>query len=276
MVSLVARPTQNSLFSIIIPTYNEVRNIDRMVARLIELYPGAKVLVMDDNSNDGTIDAVASIQAREPAVTLVVRQPGDRGLTAAVMEGITKVSTPYYVVMDADFQHPPEILGSIMSALEGGADLVVGKRQHKEALNWKRRLSSDAAQCLAHSYLRMHRQPHPEDIMSGLFGARTEMSQKIVEEKGEVFERRGFKVLFDLLKFVPRKITVAEVQYQFGDRAGGASKLSSTIITSILRQCGLPGKGAAYVADRVFLNRSGQVVFLTLVALMGVIVIILT
>lgn len=276
MVSLVAWPAQNSLFSVIIPTYNEVRNIDRMIARLLELYPGIKVLVMDDNSNDGTIDAVATIAAREPNVTLLVREPGDRGLTAAVMEGITKVITPYYVVMDADFQHPPEILGSIMSALQEGADLVVGRRQHKGALNWRRRLSSDAAQCLAHSYLRMHRQPHPGDIMSGLFGARTEMSQKIVEEKGGVFERRGFKVLFDLLKFVPRKIVVAEVDYQFGDRAEGASKLSSTIITSILRQCGLPGKGVAYIADRVFLNRSGQVVLLTLVALMGAIMIILT
>ncbi len=276
MVPLVVRPANNSLFSIIIPTYDEVRNIDRMIARLLDLYPGAKILVMDDNSKDGTIDLVSSISAREPSTSLIVRAPNDRGLTAAVMDGITRVSTPYYIVMDADFQHPPESLGGIMSALEGGADLVIGKRQHKEALGWRRKFSSNAAQFLAHTYLIMHRQPHPADIMSGLFGARTAMSQKIVEENGKVFERKGFKVLFDILKFVPRGIKVEEVQYQFGDRAGGQSKLSSTIITSILRQCGLPGRGAAYVADRVFFNRSGQVVLLTLVVLMGAIIIILS
>ncbi|MDW5561792.1 MAG: glycosyltransferase [Methanomassiliicoccus sp.] len=276
MVLLVVRPAKNSLFSIIIPTYDEVRNIDRMIIRLLELYPGVKVLVLDDNSKDGTIEAVTALEASKKDVSLVIRDPGDRGLTAAVMDGIARTTTPYYIVMDADFQHPPETLAEIMAALEGGADMVIGKREHKEALNWKRRTSSDAAQFLAHTYLRMHRQPHPDDIMSGLFGARTDMSQKIVTENGILFEKKGFKVLFDLLKFVPRDITVAEVHYQFGDRADGESKLSSTIITSILRQCGLPGKCVAYVADRVFLKRSGQVVLLTLVALMGVIMIILS
>lgn len=273
---MVARPAQNSLFSVIIPTYDEVRNIERMIARLLDLYPGIQVLVMDDNSRDGTIDAVSSIAAREHDVRLVVRAPEDRGLTAAVMEGIARVTTPYFIVMDADFQHPPEVLADIISALEGGSDVVIGRRQHKEALSWRRRLSSDAAQFLAYTYLRTHRRPHPRDIMSGLFGARTSICQDVVSRHGGEFERRGFKVLFDLLKFVPRGTSVQEVPYQFGDRAGGASKLSSTIITSILRQCGLPGKGVAYIADRMFFNRSGQVVLLTLVALMGVIIIILT
>jgi dolichol-phosphate mannosyltransferase len=273
---LVVRPAQNSLFSIIIPTYDEVRNIDRMIARLRELYPGIRVLIMDDNSKDGTIDLVNSISAREPSVSLIVREPNDRGLTAAVMDGIVRTDTPYYIVMDADFQHPPESLRKIMSALEDGADLVIGKRQHKEALGWRRKVSSNAAQLLAHTYLRVHHKPHPTDIMSGLFGGRTILSQTIVGENSEVFERKGFKILFDLLKFVPDGVRVEEVQYTFGDRAGGQSKLSSTIIISILRQCGLLGRGAAYVADRVLFNRSGQVALLTLVALMGVIIIILS
>lgn len=271
---MVARPAQNSLFSVIIPTYDEVCNIERMIARLLVLYPGIQVLVMDDNSRDGTIDVVSSIAARERAVRLFVRAPEDRGLTAAVMEGIGRVTTPYFIVMDADFQHPPEVLADIMSALEGGADMVVGRRQHKEALNWRRRLSSDAAQFLAHTYLRAHRRPHPGDIMSGLFGARTGECQEIASTHGGEFERRGFKVLFDLLKFAPRSTSVREIPYLFGDRASGASKLSPTIITSILRQCGTLGKGAAYVADRVFLNRSGQVALLTLVALLGVIIVL--
>jgi dolichol-phosphate mannosyltransferase len=177
--------------------------------------------------------------------------------------------------MDADFQHPPEVLKEIMASLDGGADLVIGKRHHKEALRWKRRVSSDAAQHLAHTYLWSKRQPHPSDIMSGLFGARTKMSQEVLREKGPNFERQGFKVLFDLLKYVPRNSRVEEVGYDFGDRAGGESKLSSTIITSILRQCGVPGKTMAYLADQLILNPSGQVMLFTLFALIVAIVIFL-
>ncbi|MBI0584501.1 MAG: glycosyltransferase [Methanomassiliicoccus sp.] len=272
---MVERPAQNSLFSVIIPTYDEVRNIEVMIARLQELYPGIKVLVMDDNSKDGTIEVVTAIAAKDQDVSIVVRDPVDRGLTAAVMDGITKVRTPYYIVMDADFQHPPETLEDIMLSLTEGADLVIGRRHHKETLRWKRRVSSDAAQCLAHFYLWVHRQPHPGDIMSGLFGAETKLSQRILGEKGGKFERKGFKVLFDLLKFVPPGARVEEVQYQFGDRAGGESKLSSTIITSILRQCGYMGKAMAYLADTLILNRSGQMVLLTLIALLAVIVLFL-
>jgi dolichol-phosphate mannosyltransferase len=272
---MVAGPALKSLFSVIIPTYDEVRNIGRMIGHLQELYPGIKVLVMDDNSKDGTIDLVRSMAATNADIELVVRDPADRGLTAAVMDGIQRVATPFYVVMDADFQHPPEVLDGIMSSLEGGADLVIGKRHHKEALRWKRRVSSDAAQLLAHTYLWSKRQPHPSDIMSGLFGARTAMSQQVLREHGSGFERKGFKVLFDLLKFVPRSTMVEEVGYQFGDRAGGESKLSSTIITSILRQCGAPGKAMAYLADQIILNRSGQVMLFTLFALVVAIVIFL-
>lgn len=272
---MVAGPALNSLFSVIIPTYDEVRNIGRMIDRLRSLYPGIEILVMDDNSKDGTIDLVRTLAGDDQKVRLVVRNPADRGLTAAVMEGIAHAKTPYFMVMDADFQHPPEVLAGIMASLDKGADIVIGKRHHKEALRWKRRVSSDAAQMLASAYLRSKRQPHPRDIMSGLFGGRTEMCQEVLRTKGDSFERKGFKVLFDLLKFIPRGSRIEEVEYEFGDRAGGESKLSSTIIISILRQCGAPGRGMAYLVDQILLNRSGQVMLFTLFMLLVVIVIFL-
>ena len=265
---MVGEPVDSRQYSAIIPTFNEVENIGKMIGRLSELYPGMKVLVMDDNSKDGTIELVRSISSTNPDVSLIVREPNDRGLTASVMDGIARVGTPYYLVMDSDFQHPPEVLKDLMASLAAGSDLVIGRRFHKEALKGSRRFSSDTAQTLAHFYLRIHHQPHPGDIMSGLFGAKTALSQAIVREKGDRFERKGFKVLFDILKFVPKDVTCSEVIYQFGDRKGGESKLSPIVVSSILRQCGAGGKAMAVLANLFLLKRTGQV------ALIGIFVVI--
>ncbi|NLT38243.1 MAG: glycosyltransferase [Methanomassiliicoccus sp.] len=260
--------TANELFTTIIPTYEEVKNIGQMIGRLSELYSGMNILVMDDGSKDGTVQAVEDIASRDPHVRIVVRDGRVRGLTASVVDGILITTTPFYLVMDADFQHPPEVLKDMMLELDRGAGMVIGKRHHKQALKGSRRVSSDAAQTMAHLYLRLHRQPHPQDIMSGLFGSHTKSSQEIIEKHGKSFESKGYKVLFDLLKFVPKDCTVKEVEYQFGNRRDGASKLSPLVITSILRQCGVLGKMAAALANTFILKRSGQVMLLSMFVLL--------
>ncbi len=268
--------TTSELFTTIIPTYEEVKNIGQIIGRLTELYPGMNILVMDDGSKDGTVQAVEEIACKDHHVKIVVRDGKDRGLTASVVDGILITTTPYYLVMDADFQHPPEVLRDMMLELTRGAGMVIGKRHHKQALKGSRRVSSDAAQSLAHLYLRLHRQPHPQDIMSGLFGAHTKSSQEIIEKHGKSFERKGYKVLFDLLKFVSRDSTVKEIEYQFGNRKDGASKLSPLVITSILRQCGILGKMAAALANTFVLKKSGQVMLISMFVLIVVAAVFIT
>lgn len=268
--------TTSEPFTTIIPTYEEVKNIGPMIGRLTELYPDMNILVMDDGSKDGTVQAVEEIASRNPHVKIVVRNGKDRGLTASVVDGILMNTTPYYLVMDADFQHPPEVLKEMMQELTRGAGMVIGKRHHKQALKGSRRVSSDAAQSLAHLYLRLHRQPHPQDIMSGLFGGHTKQSQDIIKNHGRSFERKGYKVLFDLLKFVPKDLTIKEVEYQFGNRRDGSSKLSPLVITSILRQCGILGKMAAALANTFILKRSGQVMLISMFLLIVVAAVFIT
>lgn len=239
-------------FSVILPVYNEAENIGKMISTLHEMYPGIQILVMDDNSKDDTIKICREIEANDKSVRLFVRDINDRGLTASVAEGITLTETPYYIVMDADFQHPPEILENLMSELLNGCDLVIGKRMQKNALTTIRRMYSDVAQNLAAFYLKFNGQPSSHDIMSGLFGSRTEPCKKIVEMYGSEFERPGFKVLFDLLKFMDKGSKVSEVEYMFGNRAGGESKLNNSIVVSVLRQCGIIGGRLAKVAAVLF------------------------
>jgi dolichol-phosphate mannosyltransferase len=253
-------------FTVLLPTYDEVENITAIIDSLVALYPTAKIMVLDDHSMDGTQAAVEAAHRANSNVTLLARDPARRGLTASVMEGISLTETPYFVVMDADFQHPPAAIRRIVDKLATGSDLVVGVRETKEPMSLDRRVASQGAHRISALYLWSKRQPRCRDTMSGFFGGRTDLFRDIVTRKGDRFERRGFKVLFDLLKFSPRDLKISEVEFQFGDRAGGLSKMSSTVILSILRQCGYAGKAAAMSVDFFFVNRTGRVVGMLILA----------
>lgn len=257
---------EHSRFTVVLPTYNEVENIENMVRTLFRLYPGVRVRVMDDGSKDGTPEAVIALEAEFADLELVQRDPADRGLTAALMDGITGVRTEFYIVMDSDFQHPPMYVQDMMHALLDGNDLVIGCRRNKGPLQLSRRLASGGAHKLAAFYLWCKRRPGSRDIMSGFFGGRTECTKDIILANGPRFERRGFKILFDILKFAPKGMALGEIEFDFADRAGGKSKLSSAVILSVLKQCGPGGKAAGYSLNFFLVSRAGQVLGLLIIA----------
>ncbi len=244
MTMTEAGPNATS-FTVILPTYNEVQNIRVMIEELLRLYPGINVLVMDDNSIDGTVESVHALMAKHPSVRLIVRDPRDRGLTASLMDGIVNARTERFIVMDADFQHPPASVGDVMRELSAGHVMVVGTRNNIKALSVTRRLASWGANFLARLYLLSHRKCRPSDMMSGFFGGETAVWKEVILTNGKKFERQGFKVLFDLMKFSAPQTRAAEVRYDFGERSGGESKLDSRVIVSLLRQCGYLGRFVA-------------------------------
>lgn len=97
--------------------------------------------------------------------------------------------------------------------------------------------------------------------MSGLFGGSTDYWKRVIIKNYFSFERKGFKILFDLLKFAPEGTTIDEIVYRFGKRRDGESKLDSRVVLSILRQCGVLGKGAAGLLGFLMLTMMGR--FLT-------------
>ncbi|HGE71651.1 TPA: glycosyltransferase, partial [Candidatus Poribacteria bacterium] len=115
---MIEQRSSNGDFTIILPTLNESHNIIPMLETLNSLYPSAKILVIDDSSTDGTQAKVKEYAHVHNQVSLIERNIEDRGLTASVMEGILFSETPYFVVLDADFQHPPEAIKDIVSALK--------------------------------------------------------------------------------------------------------------------------------------------------------------
>jgi dolichol-phosphate mannosyltransferase len=262
-------------FTVVLPTYNEVENISIMVEELFRLYPGVSVSIIDDGSKDGTVESVLALQKEHDRLTLLRRDPSNRGLTASLMEGISSVKTDFYIVMDADFQHPPASVADLMSKVSGGADLVVGVRVNKGPLTITRRIASSGAHKLAASYLWLRRKQRSRDLMSGFFGGRTVVARSVISEHGNKFERKGFKVLFDLLKNAPSDIKMEEAQFVFGERAGGESKLNSDIILSVMKQCGLAGKMLGTSIQLLVISKAARVIgLLILVAIFAIAIVI--
>lgn len=260
--------------TIILPTLNEAANIASMIQSLSSLYPRASIAIMDDNSTDGTAEIARKQNDHSGRVKVFVRDPSDRGLTASIIDGIMKAETEYFVVLDADFQHPPESAVRVIRSLKEGNDLAIGVREDKMSMLFFRKFASCGAHYLASTYLAAKRRPRSRDTMSGFFGGRTELIQSIITKNSGKFERRGFKALFDILKFAPRDIKIDEVEFTFSSRRGGDSKLNSRIVLSILRQCGVPGKIASSLATFFLMTPWGRLSAAILLGLFSTFIVI--
>ncbi|MGP8252982.1 MAG: polyprenol monophosphomannose synthase [Terracidiphilus sp.] len=210
--------------ALIIPTLNEAGNIVRVLAHVRSVLDPAgipwEIVVVDDSSADGTGDLVAAEGLKDPRIRLLVRK-GERGLSGAVLDGWSNTGADVLGVMDADLQHPPELLPQLFEAIVDGADLSIGSRYTPggELGEWNpiRKLISVAA--VSVTWPIQHRGARASDPMSGFFMVRRSCVDKVR------FQRAGFKLLLEVL--VRGRIhSVKEVPYVFGSRSRGASKAS--------------------------------------------------
>ena len=119
-------------FSLIIPTYNESKNIPPLIARLEELLEGPlggsyELIVVDDDSPDRTWEIAQQLCEKSPRVR-VIRRQGEQGLSTAVIRGWQAARGDVLGVMDADLQHPPEVNLALWAEIEKGADLATASR----------------------------------------------------------------------------------------------------------------------------------------------------
>ncbi len=206
--------------ALVIPAYREAANLpillDRVRAALEE--DCYEILVVDDDSGDGTVELVSAIAAVDSRVRLVVRK-GERGLSGAILYGWQLTGAGILGVLDADLQHPPEILPALLEAIREGNDLVIGSRYARggQVGEWSpvRRLFSSAAIWAARPLKRRHLRVL--DPMSGFFLVRRNCVDDIP------FQKSGFKLLLEIL--VRGRIrSVREIPFSFGLRHAGRSK----------------------------------------------------
>lgn len=208
--------------SVIIPTYNERRNISGIVAHSLDALSeyDAEVIIVDDDSQDLTWQ-VAREQFGDDDRVKVIRRTDESGLATAVTRGFNEATKEYCAVIDSDFQHPPEKLPELVDALNDGADLAIGSRYTDggeiENWPWKRRLISKGSIALAKLSLSSAR--GIGDPVSGFFAVRRDLVD------GIHLDPRGYKILLEVLVRCQPE-TVVEVPYTFTDRDRGESNLS--------------------------------------------------
>ena len=217
--------------TIIIPTLNEEKSIGQLLDLLEDLAPNVNVIVSDDGSKDQTKKIVETHQGSVNTFFLDRKDEEIHGLTVSVIDAILNCKTDYFMVMDGDLQHPPEVVPDFLDMLNQGYDLVTGNRV-EVAGKWGifRKLMSYTAILLGRLALAIRRKNKVNDIMTGLYGSKTEMWKKIIEENRNKFTLEGYKVLFDFLKIYPDKLQIGYVDYVFGTRSTGESKITKKVI----------------------------------------------
>lgn len=206
--------------SIVVPVYKEVANIPHLIERIRRLRDDqqleAELLLMDDNSRDGSVEAVAA--AGQDWVRIIVRTT-DRGLSPAVVEGIRTAQHPVIVVMDADLSHPPEAIPSMILALDSGQQFVIGSRYvpggtTDDDWGFFRWLNSRVATLMARPLTKA------SDPMAGFFAFRKELLSQ-----GAPLNPIGYKIGLELIVKLHVQ-NLGEVPIHFADRQHGESKLT--------------------------------------------------
>lgn len=215
-----ARPAPK--VSIIIPTYNEVENIGRLIRAVLRLHMphGLEIIVIDDGSTDGTIEAVEELCSRHGCIKLLVR-PARMGLGSAYKNGFKLASGDVVVQMDGDLSHRPSDLPKLVHAL-GGAGLAIGSRyiEGGAAVGWSptRIAMSGVANLLAKLLLRLG----VKDATSG-FRA---WDRRSLEACLPLSVCSGYDFQIEMALIAEKLgLKVAEVPITFVERGGGRSKL---------------------------------------------------
>jgi dolichol-phosphate mannosyltransferase len=213
--------------SVVVPVYNEAENVGPLVELVAAALEGEawELIFVDDNSPDGTADAVKAIAARNPRVRCI-RRVGRRGLAGASIEGMLSSSAPFVAVMDGDLQHDERVLVRMLALIRApGIDLVVATREREgqsiTGLSGTRSLVSDFGRFLSRLVIKAD----IRDPMSGFFMVR----RALVEEAAPKLATEGFKILADLLATTPRTLVIRETPYVFRERQHGESKLDARV-----------------------------------------------
>ena len=221
-------------FALVVPTLNEAENlpllIDRVREALLPVDLPYEILIVDDDSRDNTHSLVRSISLRDSRIRLLIRR-GARGLATAVVHGWRNTDADLLGVMDADLQHPPELLPTLLAEARQ-TDLVVASRYiQSNSINGWNALRAAVSRLSTLVSAPLLRRVRVKDPMSGYFVVR----RSAIE--GAHLEPVGFKILLEVL--VRGNIrSVKEVPFHFGLRHAGKSKADARVAWEYVSQLG--------------------------------------
>lgn len=221
------------MFSLIIPTYNEKKNVESFIEKVRNVLGNYEheIIVVDDNSPDGTWQLIEALKECYPSLRLI-RRISERGLSSAVLSGFQSAKGDILGVMDADHSHDVCLLPEMIELIESRhADCVIGSRRIEGGgiakWPWHRRLYSFLATDMTKRFLGIT----ISDPLSGFFC----VSRPVYETSKERLRPLGYKILLEILvKGNPKQ--VLERPFIFQDRQHGVSKLLPSVIFAFFYQ----------------------------------------
>ncbi|MBK9940474.1 MAG: polyprenol monophosphomannose synthase [Kouleothrix sp.] len=219
--------------TVVIPTYNERENIGALIPQVLAL-PRFRVLVVDDNSPDGTRQVVQQLARNEPRIGLLAR-PGKQGLGRAYVAGFRRAlaeGAEYIFEMDADFSHDPQYLPAMLAAAESRYDLTLGSRYvHGGGTvnwGWLRQLISRGGNVYARAILGL-------PVMDATGGFRCYRRRVLERLNLDAICSNGYSFQIELVyRTLQAGFTIGEVPIVFPDRRVGQSKMSRRIVLEAL------------------------------------------
>lgn len=223
-------------YSVVVPAYKECGNLTPLTTRVFAALDAAgirrgtaEMVIVDDNSRDGSVEAVEKLRLGGYEVRIIVRTT-ERGLSSAVIAGFKAARGDFIIVMDADLQHPPETVPQLFQALEKpGVEYVLGTRYgagvaidkdwpvHRRVISWGARMLARPLSSLS-------------DPMSGFFGLRRDVFLRGLPKINAI----GYKIALEM--FVKCQIRkYEEVGFSFAARTIGESKLTGKVIVHYLK-----------------------------------------
>jgi len=218
---------------VIIPTYNEIENIESIVRAVLSLHKPFDILVIDDNSPDHTADKVAALQHEFPNRLFLEKRAKKAGLGTAYVHGFKwALARDYQFVfeMDADFSHNPNDLEKLYDACHfGTADVAIGSRYVTgvNVVNWP--LSRVLMSYFASVYVKMITGMKIHDATAGFICYKSQVLKSVNIDRIK-FIGYAFQIEMKYRAFA-KKFQIVEVPIIFTDRTKGQSKMSNAIIT---------------------------------------------
>lgn len=216
---------------VIIPTYNEIENIERIIHAVFQLPSTFHVLIVDDNSPDGTFNKVSELQKQYPEKLFLEVRTKKSGLGTAYVHGFKWALShnyPFIYEMDADFSHNPNDLEKLYLACQNGADVAVGSRYSKgvNVVNWP--LNRVLMSYFASVYVKFITGMQIHDATAGFICYKRNVLETINIDKIK-FVGYAFQIEMKYRAYV-HKFKIEEVPIIFTDRTLGESKMSGAII----------------------------------------------
>ena len=220
--------------TILLPTYNESSTIEKMLNAIKTSIPtniGREIIVIDDDSPDGTSNTVNSYiqKSKESICFRIHTRKNKRGLSSAIIDGIALAQGKFVLVMDSDFAHPPQMIQTMYEKLANNEfEIVIGSRYISGGKfdDWPihRKFMSRLANSLPKFLLRLN----VNDSMSGFFAIKKDLIKNIS------FEAIGYKILLEIL-VKTKGARIKEIPYICKNRKEGISKFSFSVIDNYFK-----------------------------------------